>query len=57
MSFSANLSAYSDMPSFLRQSAICCIAATKVGQLRATSLFYTLWAMVPPVPILRADGL
>ena len=31
MSFSANLSAYSDMPSFLSQSAIC-IAATKVGR-------------------------
>jgi hypothetical protein len=28
MSFSANLSAYSDMPSFLNQFAICCMAAT-----------------------------
>jgi predicted ATPase len=32
MSFSANLSAYSDMPSFLSQPAICCIAGTKVGR-------------------------
>jgi hypothetical protein len=30
MSFSANLSAYSDMPSFLSQSAICCTAVTVI---------------------------
>jgi hypothetical protein len=30
MPLSAKRSMYSDMPSFLSQSAICCIAATKV---------------------------
>jgi hypothetical protein len=30
MSFSANLCAYSDMPSFLSQSEICCIVVTKI---------------------------
>ena len=31
MSFSANVSAYSDMPSFLSQSKDCCIVATEVA--------------------------
>src|SRR5262252_4775551 len=30
MSFSANLCAYSDMPRFLSQSAICCMAVTAI---------------------------
>jgi hypothetical protein len=41
MSFSANLSAYSAMPSFLSQSAICCITATKVRSCARQEGVYT----------------